>query len=164
MSTSSFLGLNLATIRTSLPLITGASYTVGVMGGLYSLLVPAEGAKMLGTPFDNPSSPSPAEVAYAKLHGVRKLATALIGLRLISYAGELDAQGQTGAAKAIGNAVGTLLIAGTVVAVGEAWACSRYAKRAAVKGDDKEWAKNLGVWHLLKAGPIALLGMAWFRI
>ncbi|KAK5080103.1 hypothetical protein LTR70_008800 [Exophiala xenobiotica] len=159
MSTSSFLGLNLATIRTSLPLIT-----VGIMGGLYSLMVPSEGAKLFGTPFENPLSPSPAEIAYAKMHGVRKFATALVALRLISYAGELDAQGHAVAAKAIGNAVGTLLFAGTVVALGEAWACNRYAKRTGVKAENKEWALNLGTWHLIKAGPIALLGMAWFRI
>ncbi|KAJ9651754.1 hypothetical protein H2198_008987 [Neophaeococcomyces mojaviensis] len=160
MSTTT-LGLNTATLRTTLPFLTGALQTLGAFGGLYFLLVPVEGAKLFGTPFQNPSSPSPTETALIKSNGIRNFASAVVGLRLINYAYTLETQGNAAAATAVGHAVGTLLFIGTAVALSDAWVCNEYAKQPSLKGDDRELAQNSSTGHMVMSVPIALLGLAW---
>lgn len=163
MSTNS-LGLNTATLRSTLPFLTGGLHTLGAFSGLYFLLAPAEGAKLFGIPFQNPSSPSPTEAAFTKLHGIRDLATALVGLRLINYAYTLEVQGNAVAAKAVGHAVGALLFVGTAFALGDGWICSEYVKQPNVKGEDEELAQNISTSHIAMSVPIALLGLAWLYV
>jgi len=164
MSITSSVGLNLATLRTTLPYLTGALHTTGALSGIYFLLAPSEGAKLFGIPFANDSSPTPTESAYTKMHGVRDLATALVGLRMINYATTLEAQGNTIASRAVGHAVGSLLLAGAAFAVGDGWISSQYAGQCKVEGEEKELARNLSTSHFAVAVPVALLGMAWFYV
>ncbi|KAK5941680.1 hypothetical protein PMZ80_005630 [Knufia obscura] len=164
LSTPTTLGLNLATLRSTLPYLTGALHTTGALSGIYFLLAPSEGAKLFGIPFRNDSAPTPTENAYTKLHGIRDLTTALAGLRLINYATKLEDQGHTVAARAVGHAVGGLLFVGAAFAVGDGLVSGRYARDEGVKGEDEELAKNLTTSHFAVAVPIALLGMAWFYV
>lgn len=159
MSTTS-LGLNTATLRTTLPFLTGAVHTVSVFSGIYFLLSPAEGAKIFGTPFRNPDSPTPNELAVTRIHGVRDLAVGAVGLRLINHAYSLETKGDLIAARAVGFAVGSLLFAGSAFAITDGWICSDFAQ-GGVEGKEKEEAEALSFRHSVMAVPIALLGLAW---
>lgn len=137
---------------------------MGAFSGLYFLLNPSEGAKLFGTPFQNPDSPTPQELAFTRVHGVRDLAIGVVGLRLINYAYTLEVQGNVVAAKAVGYTVGTLLFAGSAFTIADGWICSDFAKQGGLKGKDQEELERLTFRHTVFAAPIALLGFAWLYV
>lgn len=163
MSTSS-LGLNTSTLRTTLPFLTGALHTTSILSGLYFLLNPSEGAKLFGTPFKSADNPTASELAFTRIHGVRDLALGAVGLRLINYAYGLEVKGETGAARAVGYAVGSLLFAGSAFAVADGWICSDFAGQGGLSEADKEGAEGLSFRHVVLGVPVALLGAAWLYI
>lgn len=166
MSTTSTLGLNTHTLRLTLPYLTCALHTSSILSGLYFLLNPPEGAKLFGAPFTNDDSPTPSELAFTRIHGVRDLAMGLVGLRMVNYAWALQVKGDLVGARGVGVAVGMLVWVGAGFLVSDGVICGEAVGGVeGVEGEVKDREEGSAVLrHLGMAVPIAALGAAWMYI
>jgi len=166
----STLGLNLATLRSALPLLTGISSLLAIGGGLYDLQAPSQGSKVFGilvserdSTTSSSSSPTPVEKAYIQVHGIRTLASGLscLGLLLFLQFSDLT-RTSPAAATAARKAIGIITLAIAPVCLLDSWVLSDLARGESLAGDTVDLARQKSAAHAFTAIPILALGASWF--
>lgn len=164
------LGLNLATLRSGLPLLTGISSLLAISGGLYDLRAPTQGSKVFGilvaeedSTSPSPSSPTPVEKAYIQVHGIRTISSGLscLGLLLFLQFSDLTRTSPP-AATAMRKAVGVITLAIAPVCLLDSWVLAGLARSQGLSGDTVALARQKSAAHAFTAIPIVALGASWF--
>lgn len=175
MSTSSPLGLsfglNLPTLRLSLPYITASLGVLALLGGAMNFTNPIEGAKMFGITLSADSkptsSPTATETAYIRIHGIRNIAAGLTNIALCAFY-RFSTMTRTSpiAAEVVRTCIGISLLVGSGVAVGDGFVLNQFARD--VEGTDMgevgNYAQEKGSGHVLTGVPIAVLGLGWLLL
>lgn len=164
------LGLNLATLHSGLPLLTGISSLLAISGGLYDLQAPSQGSKVFGilvadedSNTSSSSPPTPVEKAYIQVHGIRTIASGLscLGLLLFLHFSDLTRTSPT-AATAMRKAIGVITLAIAPVCLLDSWVLAGLAQSQGVSGDTAALARQKSAAHAFTSIPIVALGASWF--
>lgn len=166
MSTSN-LGLNLRNTGTNLSLLTGTLYLFGFGGGLYNYIEPVGGAKFFGIVLPG-SQPTPTEAAYTKIHGIRNISSAIIGVGMVTYLQFSSACTTlpTGpfAAAAMRRALGYSMLINSVVAFTDGYILQQFSDDKRLSSEAVATAKRQRWGHAAVAVPLALLGLGWIYV
>ncbi|KPM43914.1 hypothetical protein AK830_g2616 [Neonectria ditissima] len=155
--------------RPTLPIFTSVLGVLGIAGGVYNFVSPAEGAKGFGlTPASKtpPTAHSKAfEHAFILVHGIRNVGVGLttVGLVLFWQFSPL-CRASPQAALAVRQCLGISLAAGTVVGLGDAWIIKRFSDAEGVETEAREVAVIQSAGHAVTAVAIAGLGLTYLLV
>ena len=164
----SSIGLSQSGLRSALPILTGTLALLGVGGGLYNFVDPVEGAagfgiKLQSSATEGAQKPSPTELAYIRVHGIRNMGNCL-GLLVLSsfayYAPICKSNAVVG--QTARKMVGILMLTGCYTGFVDSWIISQFAESKGISSDAAQHAREKSQGHAVLAVPTVLLALAWF--
>lgn len=162
--TNSSLGSSLQVSRVGLPIFTGALYSFGLWSGSYNLLDPVNGARYFGIVLPG-TQPTPTEAAYTRIHGVRNVSNAIIGLGMVAYLQFSktckDLPFGPFAAAAMRKALGYSMLVNGLVTFLDGYIMKQFSDSEKLSDEAVETAKNRRLSHMAPGLPITLLGLGW---
>lgn len=159
MATSS-IGLNMHTLRESLPYLTSALGAMGVIHGFVSFQNPAFGAKSFG--IDLGPELTSKDIAYTRVHGIRNIKDGALNIALSSYLlFSKVCRSSPLAATVVRKCIGTMLLIRSVVGVVDGWTIGQYiqSQRSQQKADQGP-GKSSSTAPVQFAVFVAILGAA----
>lgn len=141
--TSSTLGLNISTLRNTLPVFSTALGLLGIIGGIINFTDPALGAKSFGIDLHS-TTPSVRDLAYVRIHGVRNIKDGLLNIILTGFLVFSDVcRTSEVAASVVRKCIGMTLVIRSLVGFADGWVVGEYvgsqhaSERKGKQGDGK---------------------------
>lgn len=167
---TSILGLNISTVRSTLPILSASLGLLGIAGGLVNFASPVDGARGFGIALPSSATktgtePSPTELAFIRIHGIRNISGCVGLVGLCAYL-RFSTLCQTSpiAATAVRKVIGITALAGCYVGFVDSWILAQFADSQGLNADAVELAQSKSKGHAILGVPTAIIAILWMLV